>query len=111
MLKRFATVVVAGLGILIADSASAQTLVDEMRDLFLQSVVLSRTPGGGGIVAHTPVFLNDPRVTEATSLIDQISQQIGSQVSLFPLGSSSGGFTYAYDSALGTFNRTNTRSG
>jgi hypothetical protein len=106
MLKRVATVVVVSLGILNADSASAQTLVDEMRDLFLQSVVLSRTPGGGGIVAHTPVFLNDPRVTEATSLIDQISQQIGSQVSLFPLGSSSGGFTYAYDSALGTFNRT-----
>ena len=43
------------------------------------------------IVAHTPVFLNDPRVVAATSLIDQISQNIGSQVSLFPLGSSSGG--------------------
>jgi outer membrane putative beta-barrel porin/alpha-amylase len=106
MLRRFATAVAACLGILSADSASAQTLVDQMRDLFLRSIVLSTTPGGGGIVAHTPVFVNDPRVVEATSLIDQISQQIGSQVSLFPLGSSSGGFTFAYDSALGTFNRT-----
>jgi Putative MetA-pathway of phenol degradation len=106
MMKRFATAVAATFGILIADSASAQTLVDQMRELFLQSVVLSTTPGGGGIVRHTPVFDNDPRVVEATSLIDEISQQIGSQVSLFPLGSSSGGFTYAYDSSLGTFNRT-----
>jgi outer membrane putative beta-barrel porin/alpha-amylase len=106
MMKRFATVVAATFGILIADSASAQTLVDQMRELFLQSIVLSTTPGGGGIVRHTPVFDSDPRVVEATSLIDEISQQIGSQVSLFPLGSSSGGFTYAYDSSLGTFNRT-----
>lgn len=109
MTTRFATAVAAGLGVLFADCAYAQssaTLVDQMRDLFLQSVVLSRTPGGGGVVAHTPVFLNDPRVTEATSLIDQISQQIGAQVSIFPLGSSSGGFTYGYDASLGTFNRT-----
>ena len=106
MMKRFATVVAASFGILIADSASAQTLVDQMRELFLQSIVLSTTPGGGGIVRHTPVFDSDPRVVEATSLIDEISQQIGSQVSLFPLGSSSGGFTFAYDSSLGTFNRT-----
>jgi hypothetical protein len=106
MKRRVSTLIVAGLAMLIADSASAQSLVDQMRELFLQSVVLSTTPGGTGIVAHTPVFLSDPRVVEATSLIDQISQQIGSQVSIFPLGSSSGGFTYAYDSSLGTFNRT-----
>lgn len=109
MKRRFATTVAVVLGMLIAERAQAQTssatLVDQMRELFLQSVVLSTTPGGVGIVAHTPVFLNDPRVVEATSLIDQISQHIGSQVSIFPLGSSSGGFTYAYDSSLGTFNR------
>jgi hypothetical protein len=56
MMKRFATAVAATFGILIADSASAQTLVDQMRELFLQSIVLSTTPGGGGIVRHTPVF-------------------------------------------------------
>jgi hypothetical protein len=106
MKKRLSTLIAAGVAILVADSASAQSLVDQMRELFLQSVVLSTTPGGVGIVAHTPVFVNDARVLEATTLIDQISQQIGSQVSLFPLGSSSAGFTYAYDSSLGTFNRT-----
>lgn len=110
MKRRFATAVAVVLGMLFAERAHAQssstTLVDQMRELFLQSVVLSQTPGGVGVVAHTPVFLNDPRVVEATSLIDQISQALGTQVSLFPLGSSAGGFTYAYDSELGTFNRT-----
>jgi hypothetical protein len=110
MKRRFATAVALVLGLSIAERAHAQgsstTLVAQMRDLFLQSVVLSTTPGGVGIVAHTPVFLNDPRVVAATSLIDQISQHIAAQVSIFPLGSNSGGFTYAYDSALGTFNRT-----
>src|SRR5262245_13279622 len=110
MSRRFATAVAVVLGVLFAQRAHAQdsstTLVDQMRELFLRNVVLSTTPGGVGVVAHTPVFLNDPRVTAATDLIDQISQNIALQVSTFPLGTVSGGFTYAYDSALGTFNRT-----
>jgi hypothetical protein len=90
--------------------ASAQSpstaLLDQMFNLFVQNIVLARTPAGGGIVQHTPVFSDDPRLAETTSLINQVSQQIGSQLSLLPLGSSSGGFTYAYDSSLGTFSRT-----
>ena len=42
--------------------ARAQSLSDQMFNLFVQSVVLARTPGGGGIVAHTPVFADDPVV-------------------------------------------------
>ena len=107
MLKRFAAGFAVGAALLMPTAAAAQTsLVDLMRQTFVDSVVLARTPGGGGVVAHTPVFLNDPTVVSATSLIDQISTQIGSQVSIFPLGSSSGGFTYGYDAALGTYNRT-----
>jgi hypothetical protein len=95
-----------------ATMAQAQTcptapgLLDQMCNLFVQDIVLARTPAGGGIVQHTPVFSDDPRLAETTSLINQVSQQIGSQLSLLPLGSSSGGFTYAYDSSLGTFSRT-----
>jgi hypothetical protein len=89
-----------------AYAQSSSTLSDQMANFFVQSVILARTPGGGGIVAHTPVFLDDPTVTATTGLITQISQQIGSQVSNFPLGSSSGGFTYGYDPTLGTFSRT-----
>lgn len=90
-----------------AAMASAQTgLLDQMSNLFVQDIVLARTPGGGGIVQHTPVFSDDPRLAETTNLINQVSQQIGSQLSLLPLGSPSGGFTYSYDSSLGTFSRT-----
>ena len=85
--------------------AQEQKLVPLMKDLFLSGVVLSTTPGGGGVVAHTPVFANDPSVTPVTDLVQDISQQIGLQVSNVPLGSSSGGFTYQYDSSLGTFKR------
>jgi hypothetical protein len=90
-----------------ATTANAQTdLLDQMTNLFVQDIVLARTPAGGGIVQHTPVFSDDPRLLQTTSLINQVSQQIGSQLSLLPLGSPSGGFTYAYDSSLGTFSRT-----
>jgi len=86
--------------------AHAQTgLLDQMSNLFVQDIVLARTAAGGGIVQHTPVFSDDPRLAETTNLINQVSQQIGSQLSLLPLGSPSGGFTYQYDSSLGTFGR------
>jgi hypothetical protein len=81
------------------------TLRDLMSDLFVEQVVLSRTPAGVGVVAHQPIFANDPTVTSVTTLIQQVNQQIASQVSTFPLGSSSGGFTYRYDPSLGTFTR------
>jgi hypothetical protein len=87
--------------------ASAQTtgLINQMTNLFVQSVVLSQTPGGRGVVVHEPVFATDTRITSVTGLVNQISGQIATQVATFPLGSSSGGFTYAYDPALGTFSR------
>jgi hypothetical protein len=84
---------------------SSAGLRDQMSELFVQSIVLARTPGGVGVVAHQPTFLDDPRVTDVTALVDQIAEQIGTQVANFPLGSSSGGFTYTYDAALGTFSR------
>jgi hypothetical protein len=87
-------------------SASAQTsLVDLMSNLFLQNIVLAKTPAGVGIATHVPNF-SDPTVVATTGLINQVSQQLGLGVSTFPLGSSAGGFTYGYDPALGTFSRT-----
>lgn len=89
-----------------AAPARAQTLRDQMLTLFEQNILLGRTPAGVGIVAHTPVFREDPVVRETEDLIDQVSGQIGSQLSNYPLGSSAGGFTYGFDPALGTFSRT-----
>lgn len=90
---------------------SSTGLRDQMSELFVQSIVLARTPGGVGVVAHQPTFLDDPRVTDVTALVNQIAEQIGSQVANFPLGSSSGGFTYNYDAALGTFSRSTSTFG
>ena len=107
MLRRFVTAAAVYALCLSPEAVAAQTtLSGQMHDFFVQSVVLSTTPGGGGVVAHTPLFTTDPTVKATTDLIDQISQQIGSQVSILPLGSSSGGFTYGYNAALGTFSRT-----
>ncbi len=87
-------------------TAGAQTnLSDLFRTVFLEGVVLSHTPGGVGVVAHTPVFVNDERVTNVTNLIQQVSQEIGAQAASFPLGSSAGGFTYSFDPTVGVFNR------
>ena len=86
--------------------AGAQSLSDQMFDLFVQSVVLARTAGGAGVVAHTPVFVDDPIVLATTGLVSQVSEQIGAEVSNIPLGTSAGGFTYNYDGTLGVFNRT-----
>jgi len=85
--------------------AQDSSLVSLLRDTFVRQIVLSRTNDDRGNFAHDPVFAQDPRVTGVTDLIQQINQQIASQVSVFPLGSSSGGFTYQFDPALGTFTR------
>lgn len=86
-------------------SAAAQGLSDQMSDLFVRSLVLATTPGGVGVVAHTPVFADDPIVLATTGLVRQVSEQIGAEISNIPLGTSAGGFTYTYDAALGVFNR------
>lgn len=94
---------------LVATAAPARaqvTLRDQMLTLFEQNILLGRTPAGVGIVAHTPVFREDAVVRETEDLINQVSGQIGSQLSSYPLGSSAGGFTYGFDPTLGTFSRT-----
>jgi hypothetical protein len=60
--------------------------------------------------AGTPVLVDPPDPAALPTLnpfniVTQIEQQIASQLSSLPLGSSSGGFTYRYDSTLGTFVR------
>ena len=83
--------------------AQTPSLVDLMFDTFDRNIGLAVTPAGVGVVAHTGTF---PGLVATEQLVTNVSQQIGAQVSTFPLGSSSGGFTYGYDAALGTFSRT-----
>ena len=56
---------IVGVSLLLqADSAAAQspTLIGQMSDLFLQSIVLARTPTGGGLAGHTAVFVDSDNV-------------------------------------------------
>jgi hypothetical protein len=106
MLKAQMVLVLACVGLALPGRAYAQTsLVNLMHDVFVNEIVVAPTPGGKGIVAHTGDFKTDPALIDVTNLIDQVSRQISSQVATFPLGSSSGGFTYTFDPSLGTFSR------
>lgn len=108
MITRRVVAVLVGLASVVSPAilyAQTTSLVKLGSDVFT-SILTASTPAGRGVVAHTPVFLEDPTVTSVTTLISGVQRQVGSQVSLFPIGSSSGGFTYQYDSALGTFSRT-----
>ena len=101
---------VAGLGLLISAPAvlQAQTPRPDLSMLATRTQILlnvrsSRMP-------DDPRILIDPPATNLGTLspftlVMHIEQQIGSQLSSLPLGSSSGGFTYGYDSSLGTFTR------
>ena len=108
MFKARTVAVIAGVMIgLSSGSAYAQSsvsLVDLMLNTFDQNLILAKTPTGVGVVAHTAVF-SDAIFDQTRTLVTNVSQQIGSQISNFPLGSSSGGFTYSYDASLGTFSR------
>jgi hypothetical protein len=52
---------------------------------------------------HEAHFGSQPAAQEA---LRQLNRGIATQLSTFPLGSSSGGFTYTFDQALGVFTRT-----
>ncbi len=62
------------------------------------------TGGGGQVVqSHAAHFVSQPG---AQATLRQVNAGIAAQISTFPLGSSSAGFTYTFDEGLGVYNRT-----
>src|SRR6266511_2327074 len=53
--------------------------------------------------SHAAHFVSQP---SAQATLSQLNRGIASQISTFPVGSSSGGFTFTFDSSLGVYNRT-----
>jgi outer membrane putative beta-barrel porin/alpha-amylase len=102
-------IILAVLGLLLpATAARAQGvgLAGLLPDLILREVVL---PGGNtGTFSHSghfsPLAQNDP-TNPAVEIVQSFNKQMVVQLSTFPLGSSSGGFTYTFDPAVGTFSR------
>lgn len=108
MRRRSVAAWVVGLGMLVSvpGRAQAQTGQADLSTLMRSQILdiwLSRTPTGERILIDPPS--GDLRALSPFTLVTQIEQQIGSQLSSLPIGSSSGGFTYSYDATLGTFTR------
>ena len=91
--------------LLAAPAARAQEAPDGLAGLLLRffsptnPVVLRDAPDPFNHAAH---FVSQPNAQET---LRQLNRGIASQLSTFPLGSSSAGFTYTFDPELGVFNR------
>jgi hypothetical protein len=89
-----------------APAAHAQETPDGLAGLLLRffspsnPVVLQAAPDPFSHAAH---FVSQPNAQET---LRQLNRGIAAQLSTFPLGSSSSGFTYDFDPELGVFNRT-----
>lgn len=92
-------------GLVLASLATGQARAQGLAGLLLRffsptnPVILQPAPDPFNHAAH---FVTQPN---AQAILRQLNSGIASQVSTFPLGSSSPGFTFTYDSALGVFNR------
>jgi len=90
----------------VAQTARAQT-TSGLAGLLLRffsptnPVVLAANPDPN--LSHAAHFVSQ---SAAQGILTQLNQGIATQLSTFPLGSSSGGFTYTFDEALGVYNRT-----
>ena len=82
-------------------TARAQNLADLIPNLLGSTTVINARSATG--VDHTAHFV--PDLTQRVEAPAQINDAIVSQLTTFPLGTSSGGFTYTFDPALNTFNR------
>ena len=91
--------------VLAAPAAHAQEAPDGLAGLLLRffspsnPVVLQAAPDPFSHAAH---FVSQPNAQET---LRQLNRGIAAQLSTFPLGSSSSGFTYDFDPELGVFNR------
>jgi hypothetical protein len=104
---------VALLLVLVPGVASAHTVLSELLIRMLLTEIVLATPGHQ---AHFQAILGDGQPAPGFE-VDQfeiplaINSVIASQLSTLPIGSSSGGFSYTFDPALGTFSRTSTSFG
>jgi hypothetical protein len=115
MFKNGMLAVAAAVTLLMPALASAQSspLSSTLLNVLLSDVFLQPTPPNSPFPNHTAHFVplsTSGTLNEGFELSDiavpvALNSTIVSQLSTVPLGSSSGGFTWTFDPALGTFNR------
>lgn len=113
LLPVVAVIAATALGVsLTPASAVAQgvSLAQLLPELILREIVLDSAPVvlSTGTLVHTahfnPIQGDDPN-NPAVAVVQAFNSQMATQFSTFPLGSSTGGFTYVFDESLGTFRR------
>ena len=77
-----------------------------LRRIILESGITPGLPTGAlSHVAHfSPIEANEPD-NPAVRIVQGFNSQVATQLSTFPLGSSTGGLTYVFDGSVGTFRR------
>lgn len=111
-----ATLALATLGLdvpaALAQTGSSPPLSELLPDLILRGITLP--PPTSPELSHEAHFspidsneLNNP----AVGVVTNFNKSMIGQLSTFPLGSSAGGFTYRFDSSLGTFRRASSSFG
>ena len=106
--RRIRALTCAAIGLLLSASAAAaqtsENLSSLLPDLILHDIVLP-TPAQAifSHSVHFSPFQSDDPNNPAVGIVESVNKLIADQLSAFPLGSSSGGFTYTFDSELGTF--------
>jgi hypothetical protein len=108
----FATLLLRPAGAAAQATTESGDLVDLLPELLLKDVTLPTptTPGLSHAVHFSPIDsqeLDNPVV----AIIANFNKLTALQFSTFPLGSSTGGFTYAFDESLGTFRRSTSSFG
>ena len=111
--QRVMAIIVGAAGVLFSSArADAQGRQPDLSTLMrsqMLDVWLAATPDGTRILIDPPDAAT-LRTLSPFTLVTQIEQQIGTQLTSLPIGSSAGGFTYRYDSHLGTFTRNERRA-
>ena len=88
-------------------SAQPSGLAGLLPDLILREITLPAptTPGLSHAVHFSPLSQDVNDENAAVDIVDSFNGLLIGQLASLPLGSSAGGFTYAFDPALGTFVR------
>ena len=95
-----------------ADDGTASGLAELLPSLILSEIRLPAPaqPGFSHAAHFSPLPENDI-TNPAFEIVSSFNNLLIGQIASIPLGSSAGGFTYAFDPALGTFRRASTSFG
>jgi hypothetical protein len=82
-------------------AAQSFNLRDLLTNFFREGITLAEPPAGSTFPSHAHHFIGDASLVP----LEQLNNELATQLSTFPLASSAGGFTYQLDPALGVLTR------